>query len=83
MHPQTSGDYASTSYGLNPTVYYGRVESIDDPHNRNRCQIRMFGYEDDKGNIPNNKLEWMHASMQNSRYMVIQKPSHIIRDHKS
>lgn len=60
-HPTATSSYAQ--FGL----LRGRIESIDDPEKRNRVQIRVFGYQDDKANIPNEKLEWIHVLSQSAQ----------------
>ena len=60
-HPTATSSYAH--FGL----LRGRIESIDDPENRNRVSCRIFGYQDDKANIPNEKLEWIHVLSQSSQ----------------
>jgi len=41
--------------------YRATIESIDDPEKRGRVQVRIFGYQDDKGLIPKENLEWIHV----------------------
>jgi hypothetical protein len=52
------GPYSSASYGERG-MFYGKIESIDDPLRRNRVQVRIFGYQSDEGTIPKDKLEWV------------------------
>jgi hypothetical protein len=62
------GPWAPSSYAAGGiSCFKGRVEAIDDPDKRNRCQIRMFGYQDDQGLIPKNQLEWMHMMSHDSQ----------------
>lgn len=54
--------WSSSSFGENsPNIFRARIEAIDDPKGRNRCAIRLFGYQDNQGNIPKDQLEWCHA----------------------
>lgn len=39
-------------------VYAEVVNRKDDPEQAGRCQIRIIGYQNDKGTIPNNLLIW-------------------------
>lgn len=58
--PQQTGPWSSGSYAHGGS-FRGRIESIDDPEKRNRVQVRVFGYQDDKSSIPKEKLEWIHV----------------------
>lgn len=58
--------FSSTSYAHGGS-FKGRIESIVDPENRGRVQVRIGGYQDDKGNITPELLEWIHVSQHNSQ----------------
>lgn len=57
----SAGSYATTG------VFQGEIISINDPLRRNRVQVRIFGYQDDRGTIPDDKLAWYGVSQQNSQ----------------
>lgn len=56
----------SSGYG-SPTLCKGRIEAIDDPNKRNRVQVRIFGLQDNQGNIPKDQLEWIHCLAHDSQ----------------
>lgn len=66
---QPVGSASSRSYGVgsSTSTFRGRIESIDDPENRNRVQVRIFGYQDDQSGVPKEKLEWMHVTQHDSQ----------------
>ena len=40
----------------------GNVVSVDDPIKAGRVQVRIFGYHDDKTNVPDKDLPWVYPS---------------------
>lgn len=61
-----TGPWSSGSYGT-AGIFQGEIVSINDPLRRNRVQVRVFGYQDDKGTIPDSKLSWYAVAQQNSQ----------------
>lgn len=64
--PVGIGPWSSGSLGQSGQ-FSGEIVSIDDPLRRNRVQVRVFGYQDDKGTIPDDKLEWIHVAVGDSQ----------------
>jgi hypothetical protein len=61
--------YDTSSYGQNqrPTDQvkaWGVVANIADPLNSGRIKVRMVGYEDNEGTIPDDKLMWYDTDSQ-------------------
>lgn len=55
----------STFDGKNTGVSYGTIVDVKDPLRLGRVRIRISGVNDDKRQIPDDKLEWINTMMSN------------------
>jgi hypothetical protein len=52
------------SYGRGRQNFFqGEIVNIDSPYQDGSCQIRIYGLEDDKNAIPDDKLRWAKCLM--------------------
>jgi hypothetical protein len=72
---QVTGPWASGSYGTSGT-FIGEIVNINDPLRRNRVQVRIHGYENDKGLIPDDKLSWYSVLSTSSSQLAGSSSTH-------
>lgn len=66
MSNPVTGPWSSGSYGF-AGLMKGEIFSINDPLNSNRVQVRIEGYQHDKGTIPDDKLPWIRVMGHDSQ----------------
>ena len=58
-----------SNYNNRPTLYHGQIESIDDPAELHRMQVRVFEIHDtNKIKVPTEGLPWLQPLFSINAY---------------